>query len=85
VTRAVQVAVVPNAHTKVIFGPPIPVRVGEPLFLQVLNIERAPLAVYFSDRDQSPARSYLWCPQPAERCVHPHDLNAIVYGWARPS
>jgi hypothetical protein len=79
------VAVVANDHTKVIFTPPIPVRVGETLFLQVLNVEHTTLAVYFSNRHEAPGRSYLWCPGPTLSCVHRHDLNAIVYGWARPA
>lgn len=76
-----------DGHTKAIFSPAIPVTVGETLFLQVYNVEQAPLAVYFSDRDDAAgSSSYLWCPGPADSCVHPgHDMNAIVYGWARAS
>jgi hypothetical protein len=76
-----------DGHTKAVFAPAIAVDVGETLYLQVLNVEQEPLAVYFSDRDDAPSTSsYLWCQGPAATCVHPgHDMNAIVYGWARAS
>jgi transcriptional regulator with XRE-family HTH domain len=83
VTRPVEVAVVPNGHTKLIYDPVIPVTRGELLYLQVYNIDKTKLAVYYSDRAEGSGQSYLWCPRAAERCVHPHSLNAIVYGWAR--
>lgn len=83
VARPVQVAVVPNGHTKVIYDPVIPVTRGELLYLQVYNPEPTKLAIYFSNHHEGADRSYLWCSRPAIRCVHPDSLNAIVYGWPR--
>jgi transcriptional regulator with XRE-family HTH domain len=83
VARPVQVAVVPNGHTKVIYDPVIPVTPGELLYLQVYNPEPTKLAIYFSNHHEGADPSYLWCSRPAIRCVHPDSLNAIVYGWPR--
>jgi transcriptional regulator with XRE-family HTH domain len=83
VARPVQVAVVPNGHTKVIYDPVIRVTQGELLYLQVYNPEPTKLAIYFSDHHEGAEPSYLWCSRPAIRCVHPDSLNAIVYGWPR--
>lgn len=74
-----------NGHTKYVFTPAVPVPVGELLTLQVWNPQQTTMTVYFSNEDDAPGRSaYTSCA--AGVCLHAgHDLNAIVYGWSRPS
>jgi hypothetical protein len=63
----------------------IRVPVGELLTLQVWNPQQTTMTVYFSNWDVATGLSaYTSCADGV--CPHSgHDLNAIVYGWSRPS
>ena len=65
-----RVPVVQNGRTKVVFDPPVSVRRGEKLHLQVFA-GYGPLTVSFSNRDEDHRlATYLWCPRPADSCFH---------------
>jgi hypothetical protein len=83
--QAIDVRVEQNGHTKYIFDPAIKVPVGELLTLQVWNSQQTTMTVYFSNSNDAPALSaYTSCAEGV--CRHSgHDLNAIIYGWRRPS
>ena len=85
IAQAIDVSVEQNGHTKHVFSPPIRVPVGELLTLQVWNPQQTTMTVYFSNWNDATGRSaYTSCA--AGVCLHSgHDLNAIIYGWHRPS
>lgn len=70
-------------HTKFVFDPPVPITVGERLYLQVFNREQTPMSVYFSPPTASAELSYLWRAdsRAAASAFRDGDMNAIVYGW----